>query len=53
MFKIPTHASPAESWILLILQETGGIKPAAKRLNLTVRRVQQVVAKYQINIVNH
>ena len=49
---MPEDATPAECWILLILQETGGIKPAAKRLKRSVRRVQQVVAKYQITLVN-
>lgn len=51
-FEIPHQATPAEKWIMFVLQQKHEIKPTAQEVGLTVRRVQQVVAKYKIEIVN-
>lgn len=49
---IPAQASPAEKWILFILQKTGSMKATAKECGRTVRRIQQVIHKYNIDVVN-
>jgi len=49
---MPAKATNAEKWIIHVLFATGKIKMTAKVCNVTIRRVQQVVQKYNIELVN-